>query len=95
MVYKFFALSQELTCEDGNSGGSITNFLILSFGDFDEDFGSRIIDMHGPEDSGSIIGDSDGLVFGSCGNGDKNFIHTSGAEGSFDEIGYSNGTDKR
>ena len=51
--------------------------------------------MHGPEDGSTIIGDSDGLVFGSGSNGDENLIHSSGAEGSFDEIGDGNSTDKR
>ena len=92
---ELFAFSQQLTSQHSDSGGSITNFLILSFGDFDQDFRGRIIDMHGPEDGSTIIGDSDGLVFGSGSNGDENFIHSSGAEGSFDEIGDGNSTDER
>jgi hypothetical protein len=94
LMDKFLSFSEKLAGENSNSGGSVSDFFVLSFGDFDEDFGSRIIDMHGAENGGAIIGDSNGLVFGASCNGYKDFIHTSGAEGSFDKISDSNGTDE-
>lgn len=94
LMDKFLSFSQQLTSQDGNSGSSITDLLILSFGDFDKDFSSWIIDMHRSENGGTIIGYSDGFVLGARCNRDKDFVHTSGAKSSFDEISNSNGTNK-
>jgi hypothetical protein len=73
---KFLSFSEKLTGENSNSGGSVSDFFVLSFGDFNEDFGSRIIDMHGAENGGAIIGDGDFLI-----SGDNKLVQTLGAEG--------------
>ena len=91
---EFLSFSEQFASEDSNSCGSVSDFFVLSFGDFNKDFGCRIVDMHGAENGGAIISNSNGLVLGSGSNGYKNFIHTSGAESSFDEIGDSDGTDE-
>ena len=50
--------------------------------------------MHGFEDGGSIIGDVDVFALGSRSNGYEYFVHASGSEGGFDEVGDGDGSDK-
>ena len=50
--------------------------------------------MHRSEDSRSVVGDVDVFVLWACGDGHKDFVHASGAEGGLDEIGDSDGSDE-
>ncbi len=84
LVDELLSLSQQLTCQDSNSGGSISDFLILSFRDFDKNFSSRVVDMHRPENSSAVIGDADILVSRAGWYGDEDLVHASWAEGCFD-----------
>lgn len=69
-MHQFLSLSEQLTSQHSYGGGSISYFLILGLGDVDEDLGGRVINMHGAEDGGSVVGDVDVFALGSCGDGD-------------------------
>ena len=40
-------------------GGSITHLLVLNFGEVAHDLGGGIVDGHGLENGGSIVGDEE------------------------------------
>lgn len=64
-VNELLSFSEQLSCEDCDGGGAVSNFLVLGFGDIDEDLGSRVVDVHRSEDGGAIVGDVNMLVLGS------------------------------
>lgn len=51
--------------------------------------------MHRSEDGGTVVGDIDVFVLGSCGDRHEDFIHASGTEGGLDEISDCDGANKR
>ena len=51
--------------------------------------------MHRSEDGGTVVGDIDVFVLGSCGNRHEDFIHASWTEGGLDEISDCDGANKR
>lgn len=91
---QFLPFSQQLSSKHCNSSGSVSDFLILCLGDVNQNFGSRVINMHGPEDSGSVIGDTNVFVLGSSCEGHEYLVHSSWSKGGFDEISDSNCTYK-
>lgn len=86
---QFLSLSQQLSSKHCNSGGSISDFLILCLGDINQNLGGRVINMHGPEDGGSVIGDTDVFVLGSSSERHEYFVHSSWSERGLDEISNS------
>ena len=50
-----FCLLEQFASEDDDGGGSIADFVILHFGDVDQDFGRGIVDSDGLQDRGSIV----------------------------------------
>mmetsp|Transcript_57657 Transcript_57657/g.65792 ORF Transcript_57657/g.65792 Transcript_57657/m.65792 type:complete len:230 (+) Transcript_57657:1219-1908(+) len=71
---------QEGSGQQNDGGGSITDFLILRLGNVDQSFSSRVNNFQILHNGGTIIGDDNLLTIM------NQFIHTSGAEGSFDDI---------
>jgi hypothetical protein len=56
---ELFGFAEELGSKDSDRGGSVSNFVVLDFGNIDEDFGSGVVEGDGFEDGGSVIGDYD------------------------------------
>ena len=88
-VDQFLSLSQQLSSKHCNSGGSVSDFLILCLGDVNQDLGGRVINMHGPEDGCSVVGDADVFVLGSSCERHEYLVHSSWSEGGFDEVSDS------
>lgn len=44
-MYEFFGFTEEFASEDGHGRRAITDFLVLGFGDVDEDAGGRVVDV--------------------------------------------------
>lgn len=76
---EFFPLAKKFSREDGDGRGAVSDFFVLGLGDIDEDLGGWVVDMHRAKDGGSVVGDSDVLVLGSCGNRDQDLVHAPGA----------------
>lgn len=66
---------EEGASQNDNTCGPISDFIIVTFGEFNHKFGDWVLDFHLFEDGGSIVGDGDLLV-----RGDQEFIKTLGAE---------------
>lgn len=49
--------------QNDDTGGSITDLIIVAFGEFDHKFGDWVLDFHFFEDGGSIVGDGDLLIW--------------------------------
>lgn len=50
-------LFKELSSEDYNSGGAVSNFVVLGLRELNEKFGGGVLDFHFFNDGGSVIGD--------------------------------------
>ena len=61
---ELFGFSQEFRGEDADGCGAIANFVVLDFGDVDEDLGSGVVEGNGLQDGGSVVGNGDGLIRG-------------------------------
>jgi len=94
LVDELFSLLEELSSHDGDGGGTISDLLVLSLGDVDQNFGGRVINPDGLEDSGTIVGDGDLLASVLVSHGLENLIHTLGSEGSLDEVSNGNGSNE-
>jgi hypothetical protein len=46
LVNELFSFSKEFTSEYCYSGGSVTDFLVLSLGNVNENFGGRVVNMN-------------------------------------------------
>lgn len=51
--------TQQLTRQHANGRRSITDFIVLNFGDVDEDLGRRVVEGDGFEDRRAVVGDRD------------------------------------
>jgi hypothetical protein len=93
-VDELLSLTKQLSSKYCDCGGSISNLLVLGLGDIDENFGGRVINMHRSEDGGSVICNINMLILGASCDRHKDFIHSSWAEGGFDQIGHCNGSNE-
>ncbi len=59
LLNKLLCFSNKLSCEHSDSGCAITDLLILSVGDIDQNFCGWVINMNRFQNCGAIIGDSD------------------------------------
>lgn len=59
---QLFSFTEKLTSEDSNSGGAITDLLVLSLGDVNENASSWVVNVDGLKDGRAIIGDGDSLT---------------------------------
>lgn len=71
---QLFAFAEELAGEDGDGSGSVPDFFVLGFADFDQDFGSRVFDVHGFEDCRAIVGNGDVRHFGAGSSRFEDFV---------------------
>jgi hypothetical protein len=93
---KFFRFSEQFTCKHSNCGGAITNFLVLSLRDIDENFGGGIVDMNTSQNSRSVICDSDNFasVLLLC-HTYENLVHSFGSKRCLDQVCNGNSSNKR
>lgn len=61
---EFFSLSEEFRCENADGGGSVPDFVVLDFGNVDENLGGGVVERDGFEDGGAVVGHGDALVGG-------------------------------
>lgn len=86
LIEEDFSLLQESTCEDDDTGSSVSYLVVLALGEFDQKFGDGVLYLHFLQNGGSIVSDSDILV-----GRNEHFIETLGTEGGFEGVGYSFG----
>lgn len=73
-IQQFFSLFEEGSSKNNNTGCAITNFIVLTFREFDKESGNGMLNFHFFNDGGSIIGDGDFLIWG-----DDQFIESFGS----------------
>ena len=88
---QFLRLSKKFGRQDAHTSRTIANFVVLHFGDVDEDLGRGIIELNGFEDCGAIVGDIDVPRRARL----KDLVHALGHKGRFDEISEREGPDER
>lgn len=89
-------------CRVVSPSGSITHLLVLNFGEVAHDLGGGIVDGHGLENGGSIVGDEERTRCGSdllftLRRGEyilNDFVHSLGTESGLDEIGNGSGSNE-
>jgi hypothetical protein len=89
LLNELLGFSQEFSCQNSNSGSSISDLLILSLSDIYQYFGGRVIDVNRSEDGGTVISHSNALLGHWVSNALQDFVHSFGSQGGLDEI--SNG----
>mmetsp|Transcript_9730 Transcript_9730/g.13306 ORF Transcript_9730/g.13306 Transcript_9730/m.13306 type:complete len:334 (+) Transcript_9730:749-1750(+) len=92
---ELLGLLEELTGHDGDGGGAITDLLVLSLGDVDEDLGGGVVDVDRFENSGTIVGDSDGFARVLVAHRLQDLVHTLGAQGRLHEVSDCDRANKR
>ena len=72
---------EELSGEDDDRSGSVTDFLILHLGKIDKDLGSGVLNIETLEDRGTVVGDQDvsNLV-------DEHLVETLRAERALNDV---------
>jgi len=72
---------EELSSEDNNRGGTISDFSVLDLGKFDENLGGGVGNLKLLENSGAIIGNSNitDIV-------DEHFVEALGSEGRLNNV---------
>ena len=61
---ELLGLSQELGRENADRSGSVSDLVVLDFGDVDEDLGGGVVEVDGFKDGRAVVGDGDALVRG-------------------------------
>jgi hypothetical protein len=56
--HELLGFPQQLRCEDTDRCRSISYFIVLDFGDVDQDLGGGIVESDGFQDGSSVVGDS-------------------------------------
>jgi hypothetical protein len=59
VLNEFISSLEELSGQDDDRGGTITDFSILDLGELDKNFGSWMCDLQLLQDCGAIVGDRD------------------------------------
>lgn len=57
LLDKLLSLAQQLGGQDRDGGGTVTDLVILDFGNVDKNFGGGVVEGDGLENSGSVVGD--------------------------------------
>ena len=81
LLDELFRFSEEFSSKNSYGGGTITNFFVLSFGNVDENFGGRVIDVNRFQNCGAVICDSDSSLGSGVSDALENLIHTLGSKG--------------
>lgn len=56
LLHEFVSALEELSGEDNDGGGTISDFSVLDLGKLDENLGGGVGDLELLEDSGAIVG---------------------------------------
>lgn len=88
---QLLCLSQQFRSKYTNRRRPISDFVVLNFGDVDEDLGCRIVELDGFENCGTVVGH----IYVSCRTGLQDLVHTLWSKGGLDEVADSEGTDER
>ena len=91
---QLLGFTEELGSQHGHRGGAVADLGILRLGDLDQNAGRRVVNVHGAEDSGTIIGHGDILALRTRDNRLEDLIHALGTQGGLDEVTHGNSTDK-
>ena len=62
LLEELLGLLEDGSSQDYNTGGTVTNFVILGSGKLSQESGSLMMDLHLFEDSGTIVSDNDFTV---------------------------------
>jgi hypothetical protein len=81
LLDEFVSSLEELSGEDDDGGGTISDFSILDLGEFDENLGSGVGNLELLEDSGAII--SNGNITDII---NKHFVEALGTERSLNNV---------
>jgi len=87
LLEELLGLLKDGSGQNNNTGGTVTDFVILRGGKLGQKFGGLMVNLHLLEDSGTIVSDDD-LTVGA----DHEFIHTLGAKGGLHHSGNSSGS---
>jgi hypothetical protein len=81
VLHKLIGTLEELSGEDDDGGGTVTDFSVLNLRELDQDLSSGMLDLKQLEDGGTIIGDSyiTDII-------DEHFIETLRAERALNDV---------
>ena len=68
-VQEFLGLLEECSSQHHDSGGPVSNLIILTLGELNEESGNWVLDLHFLHDGGSVVSDGDLLI-----GGDKQLV---------------------
>lgn len=88
-------LTEELTSEDSDGGGTITNLLVLSARNIDQDLGRWVVNEDRLKNGRTIVGDGDLLTSVLITERLEDLVHTLGTESGLDEVRDSNSANER
>ena len=92
---KVLGLTEELTSEDSDGGGTITNLLVLSARNIDQDLGRWVVNEDRLKNGRTIVGDGDLLTSVLITERLEDLVHTLGTESGLDEVRDSNSANER
>jgi hypothetical protein len=84
LLDEFVGTLEELSGEDNNGSGTISDFSILDLGKLNENLGSGVSDLELLEDGGAIISNSNisDII-------DEHFVEALGTERGLDDVGQT------
>ena len=82
LVEEFLGLVEEGASKDDDTGGSITDLIVLRLGELDEETSSLVLNLHLLNDCGTVIG-NDNITVGA----DEHLVHSLGAKRGSHELG--------
>jgi len=91
---QFLSLSQKLSSKNSDSGCSVTNLFILSFGDINKNFSRWIINEYRLQNSRTIVCHGNLLSHIFVSEGLENLIHTLWSKSGLDQVSHSDGSNK-
>lgn len=62
LIEQFLSLFEECASQYNDSCGTISNFIVLTLGELDQQSCNWVLDFHLLDDSSTIIGDGDFLI---------------------------------
>jgi hypothetical protein len=92
---KLFSFSKQLSGKYCDGGGTISDFLILSLGDINQNLGCGVINKDRLQNGGTIIGNYDSLSSVLVSEGLQDFIHTLWTKSGLNKVSDGNSSNKR
>jgi hypothetical protein len=87
LLEELLGLFEDSSSQDDNTGGTVTDLIVLRGGKLGQKFGGLMVNLHLLKDSGSIVSD-DNLTVGT----DHEFIHTLGTKRGLHHSGNGSGS---